>query len=443
MKTHSKLQAQKYLRCIFLVFSILFHSIVSAEILFGAGTRAGQGSMQENLIYTLLGHAGLGAFRDELYWAQVEKKEKKYVLPAHLSQLDSLLTNADSRSVKSILILDYGNALYGGGMPLTDAAREAFCDYAAFAASRYKGKISYYELWNEWNSGMGTKPKTPGSAADYVKLADACIPRIKEIDPDAKVLVGATAGYDKVWTEEALKLGVLRYADGFSVHPYVFAHHSDRRPEKAISFLISLDSQVGRYKKNFPIFVSEMGWPTSSDAVGISESLQADYILRFVLLARTIKNIQGISIHSLVDYGTDISNKEHNFGLVRKDLSVKPAYTSLATVSHVVRQLDARQLFVGESSAIVVKFEDPQEDRQIFAMWSQEPITVNVNIASSFFDSIEYIHGEQRLVSGLQSLNVSGKPFVFRIASGGVFFPDFGEMTGSAPMPPIILTDDE
>ena len=441
MKKSQSLSFSTVRHCIGMIFLVVWHGTVSAEILLGSGTRAGQGSMQESLVYTLLNHAGLGAFRDELYWAQVEKKEKIYLLPAHLTQLDRLLTNAPSRDIKSILILDYGNSLYGSGMPLTDESRAAFCDYAAFAAGRYKGKIAYYELWNEWNAGMGTKPKKPGSAADYVKLADACIPRIKAVDPDAKVLVGATAGYDGPWTEAALELGVLRHADGFSVHPYVFAHHSDRRPEKAISFLRSLDSQLGRYKPNVPIIVSEMGWPTSSDSVGISEQLQADYILRFILLARTIKNVQGISIHALVDYGTDPANREHNFGLVRKDLSIKPAYASLASVADIVRKFDAQQIFSGASSAIVVNF-DTEDDEQVFALWAQENTAINVNVVTDTLDVIEYIHGDQRLTMGVQQLNLTGTPFVFKGPRNGVFFPDFGEMTGAAPMPPIILSDD-
>ena len=69
--------------------------------------------------------------------------------------------------------------------PASDAQLAAF---ASQVASRYAGKISAYEVWNEPNSYYGYYP-TP-DAAGYTRMLQAVYPAIKAADPNATVVGG-------------------------------------------------------------------------------------------------------------------------------------------------------------------------------------------------------------------------------------------------------------
>lgn len=63
-------------------------------------------------------------------------------------------------------------------------------DFVTALASRYKGRIDAYEIWNEPNLSVEWGGKTP-NAAEYVELLRASYQAIKQVDPQALVI---TAG---------------------------------------------------------------------------------------------------------------------------------------------------------------------------------------------------------------------------------------------------------
>ncbi|MBQ1783111.1 MAG: cellulase family glycosylhydrolase [Gammaproteobacteria bacterium] len=408
---------------------------------FGAGTAAGQGSISDTRAFTFLHHGGFNGFRDEVYWSQVEKAPGNFALPSHLRSLDAMIFGAGDRMIKPLVILNYGNPIYGGGLPQSSEAVAAFCRYAQFVAGRYKGKVKYYEIWNEWNSGMGSWPKEPGSAEAYDRLVRACVPKIKQVDPDVKVLIGSTAGYDRRWTEELLQKGTMAVADGFSVHPYVFEHHADRTPEKAVSFLMSLSSQISIHKKPVEIIVSEIGWPTSTDAYGIPEDLQASYMSRFLLYAKAIPGVKGISVHCLVDAGDNPANREHRFGLVRRDLSPKPSLAAINSIADVLKHGSAVEMSSPESDIRYLKFVMPNSE-EVVALWSNSPTPVTIGTKTSGVkkdvlaqqSSVLSENMSHRVEVGPAPLLIRGKLGAISVSLSGI------EAIGSPPMPPKIVS---
>jgi len=63
---------------------------------------------------------------------------------------------------------------------------EKILEFTGFIAEHFKGRIAYYEIWNEF--GHTEEIDT------YVNLIEQSTALIKEIDPDAKVIVGAVPG---------------------------------------------------------------------------------------------------------------------------------------------------------------------------------------------------------------------------------------------------------
>ncbi|MBE9225223.1 hypothetical protein IQ264_07230 [Phormidium sp. LEGE 05292] len=85
---------------------------------------------------------------------------------------------------------------------------------------------------------------------------------------------------------------------------------------------------------NKPMAATETGYNTSKN--GISERMHGKYIPRLYLeyfrkgIARTMN-------YELLDEWNDPDNREANFGLLRNDLSPKPAYTALKNVINLLK----------------------------------------------------------------------------------------------------------
>lgn len=95
-----------------------------------------------------------------------------------------------------------------------------YLEYVRFIVSHFKGRVQYYELWNEPDVGYSLNYIEP---ADYVNLAKRTIPVIKQIDPQAKVVVGSTSGSAgreaREYLFKVLNSDVMPIADVVSWHP--------------------------------------------------------------------------------------------------------------------------------------------------------------------------------------------------------------------------------
>ncbi len=66
-----------------------------------------------------------------------------------------------------------------------------YLDYVRFVVTHFKGRIAYYDLWNEPDNRSSTiqyiRPE------DFVELIRRAVPAIREIDPDARIVVPSVA----------------------------------------------------------------------------------------------------------------------------------------------------------------------------------------------------------------------------------------------------------
>lgn len=102
----------------------------------------------------------------------------------------------------------------------TEKEIQRYRDYVRFIVSNLKDNVEYYEILNEPNIGHGTQQHL--ELAEYIKISKEVIPVIRQEDPDAKIVVGATANFRDENTREYL-FGILRsdlmpLVDGVSWH---------------------------------------------------------------------------------------------------------------------------------------------------------------------------------------------------------------------------------
>src|SRR5258708_6729007 len=105
-------------------------------------------------------------------------------------------------------------------MPLplkSDAGRAAFADWAAAAATHFKGQGITWGMDNEPNMQFW-KPKP--NVADYVALALAVGKALREAQPGETYIGPATSELDFPFIEACFKAGLLEYWSAVSVHPY-------------------------------------------------------------------------------------------------------------------------------------------------------------------------------------------------------------------------------
>lgn len=143
---------------------------------------------------TYLGPLGAKAVRLQSGWARTDMGGGRY----EFGWLDPIIDDMLAQGVQPWVSLSYGNDRYPGGgagrrdSPLpSGAGRKAWLAYVTAVASRYRGKVKEYELWNE--------PELVASinAVEYGTFAHETAQAIKKADPGAGVILGAFAG--AVW----------------------------------------------------------------------------------------------------------------------------------------------------------------------------------------------------------------------------------------------------
>ena len=278
----------------------------------------------------MMTEAGIGIVRMDVLWSDAEKEPGKYNFSHH----DQLISDLESRGIRLLFILCYGNALYDAGLaPYSEKGRAAFARFAAALAKRYAGKKIIWELWNEPNTDKFWQPKS--NVDDYMAWCKAVVPAIRAVDAHA-CIVGPASNLDFTFLENCFKQGLLDLVDGVTVHPY----RSLSPPETAIVDYYELKMLIDQYRpggKDIPILSGEWGYSTTM----MSRELQGKYLPR-----QWLSNMgAGIPISIWYDWhddGQDPYESEHNYGTVTWDYKPKPSYIAMSTLISQLRGFEAR-----------------------------------------------------------------------------------------------------
>src|SRR5579863_4402471 len=158
-------------------------------------------------------------------WSAIERSPGSY----NWTNLDSAVQLAKSNGAVNIIYTFFGvpsfytpdptaSSCALSGCPGPPNNLQNFTNFVTALATRYKGQINYYELWNE-----GNRPTSwSGTTADFVALAQTAFQTIKSIDPNAKVLSPSpsVAPDFASFVQGFLQGGGSPYADGVSFHGY-------------------------------------------------------------------------------------------------------------------------------------------------------------------------------------------------------------------------------
>ena len=152
--------------------------------------------------------------------------------------------------------------------------------------SRYKGRIRYYQLWNEPNiyPEWGNYPISP---EDYTRLLKIGATRAREADPNAVIIAGALASTialqpdaappnnalnDLLFLQRMYDAGAAPYFDIMAMQAYgLWSGPTDRRMQPRVMNFgrpqFVRDLMVANGDANKPIWISEMAWNAVPDEV--------------------------------------------------------------------------------------------------------------------------------------------------------------------------------
>jgi len=134
-----------------------------------------------------------------------------------------------------------------------------------------------------------------------------------------------------------------------------------------------VQKMLRKYNKgvDVPFYVTEMGWPNHAGSSGTEPELAASYLARLYLLARTSASFRGIWWYDFQDDGWRPEYNENNFGIVRPDLTPKPAYYVLADIADLIATAEfIDRLETEDEDLRVLRFK--YKERDCWALWSSD-----------------------------------------------------------------------
>ena len=289
--------------------------------------------------------AGVKSVRIDISWAMLQPHGPGSYDAWGVSFADRIVAMANQRGIRPLMTLwltpAWANQSRGARALPTNVADYARA--AQWAAARWRGKVVGWEIWNEQNNNRFMATADP---AAYVRLLRAAYPVIHAADPSTTVVFGGLEYNDDTWLTRAYAAGAHGYFDAIGTHPYMGV--ADSTPNKAddgTKWTLMHAAAVHRLMVSKgdgakSIWFTEMGWSTHPNAAatpnwlrGVSETTQATYLTETARL-----------IHSQLPYVTRLywyTEKDtttgdiqyNNYGLLRQDLTPKPALYALAAVN--------------------------------------------------------------------------------------------------------------
>lgn len=168
---------------------------------------------------------------------------------------------------------------YSPGFSAEPSNIEDWREYVRIVASRYKGRIQAYEIWNEpnWTAFWS------GSMEQMLALTKEASEVIRKVDPKAIVLSPSPATSDGIaWLTEFLKKGGGQYVDVIAFHFYVGAQ--TLLPEEMLPVIQRVQQVLAASGLgNKPVWNTETGWlpPAKFD----SDELAAAFLARAYIVS--------------------------------------------------------------------------------------------------------------------------------------------------------------
>lgn len=309
----------------------------------------------------MIADAGFRWIRQEFPWEDIEISAKgdfwdhKWDKSAW-EKYDRIVELANRHGLQIIARLDnppdWSRAAGAAAGTLAPPDRyEDFGDFVYAVVSRYRGRIRYYQIWNEPNI-YPEWGEQPVNAAEYVALLKVAYTRAKEADPECMILSAGLAQTlekgprnldDTIYLQQMYDAGAKDYFDILGVMAYgLWTGPDDRRVSadrtnfarpQLIREIMVRNGDAGK-----AIWVTEVGWnalpldfPDFPMFGRVTPEQQARYAVRAYARANAEWPWMGVLNYWFFKRPTDTEKDQafYYFRLVEPDFTPLPVYEAL------------------------------------------------------------------------------------------------------------------
>lgn len=308
----------------------------------------------------LIRDAGFKFIRQEFPWEDLEQPRKGEFFDTKFNhptwdKYDRIVALANEYDLQIIARLDHPPAWTraDGAARGFFAPPDRFEDYGDFVSavvSRYRGKIKFYQLWNEPNI-YPEWGEQPVNAADYTRLLKIGYTRVKEADPNAVVISAGLAQTletgprnvsDLLFLQQMYDAGAKNYFDILAVMNYgLFTGPGDHRADASrTNFsrpVLIREIMVKNGDPNKPMWAMEIGWnavPVSFEEAPygrVTEEQQGKYAAQAYERAQNEWAWMGVMNYWFFKRAYDNEREQpfYYFRLFDPDFTPRPAYDAL------------------------------------------------------------------------------------------------------------------
>lgn len=378
----------------------------------------------------LMQEAGVQWQREEIFWDRVQQESGGPFTwtgdGSGLYDYDRAIGAQVAVGINILGLLDYNPAWFKGKNPHPDEWIEDWGHFVYAAVTRYgrdRDWVKYWELWNEPNLAGSGYESGLYEVADFVRILQVGRAAALAADPEAKIVMGGLASiwgvppspynYDYfTYLEMVAELGGWQYVDVIAIHPYrpdpPEGELSGRAYERAAHVAMNFRSEM-RFLDNLllqhgakPVWLTELGWSTSTIWPGVSEDTQAFFLVRNYILAITHPSIEKVFWYDLrndtdpnAPYHQPVyhdQEKEFHYGLLRRSYPLdpdradlrKPSFLAYRTMTQMLSHLWLNEIRAeGNEPAWpgVYWYSFAGTERRVDVLWKigDAPVTVPVN----------------------------------------------------------------
>jgi hypothetical protein len=342
------MKRSRCLACLLLLTLAALLAAVPSRRSVNGGPIAGVHTIRaDETILRLARDAGFSRIVQLLEWREIEPTPAEYLW----EYPDWLVRASEYYGLDLVLRLDHPPqwALLGhpDGSPVDP---QTYADFVGRVATRYRGKVRTYVVWNEPNLASEWGDLQPNPAA-YVALLQTAYEAIKAADPTARVVSAGLAPTNDV-TERALDerlflqrmyaAGAKGHFDALGAHPYGFAYPPDDASGAHNGFNFARLTELRRIMTeaddaDTPVWATEVGWTTApvepeQQWLRVTEKQQADYLIAaFEKARREWPWLELLTVWNQ-SVGLPASDEKRGYSILGDDYHPLPAYEALAAM---------------------------------------------------------------------------------------------------------------
>ena len=288
---------------------------------------------------------------------------------------------------------------------------DAWRTYVRTMAERYRGRIRYWEVWNEPDLSGFNKM----SLDEYVALQKATYEEVKKVAPESVVMTGgfATLSDHPGKKSPTFHRDYLNLAKGsFDVHAY-HEHGSFAQFAQLVDgIFVPMRKETGT---TAPWYANE----TAINSMNGSERNQALTLFKKLLYAWS-RGAIGYTWYDLRNDGFDPLEGEHNYGMLTNDFQPKPVYSVYNMLAGLYREMNyVKQLELGTNRWGFV-FADGRDI--LIPAWDESgfgsAMTLAVKTDAKSAAAIDLMGNETpvALLDGMALLEVTALPYTLKLA---------------------------